>query len=135
MRGQALVRGQCLDFLTFSWHDPFSVFIECATVLFLFYVLVFWPQGMWDLSSPIRDGTVTPCIGRKVLNIGPPRKFLSIWTWFTISHKHTRPICFSVSRPILYCVCVHGTYHACPDAVSALFPAASGCRQPGVSFT
>ena len=22
---------------------------------FFFYVLVFWPQGMWDLSSPTRD--------------------------------------------------------------------------------
>ena len=30
----------------------FKVFTEFVTVLFLFYVLVFWPRGMWDLSSP-----------------------------------------------------------------------------------
>ena len=35
---------------------------------FFFYVLVFWPRGMWDLSSPTRDRTLTPCIGRQSLN-------------------------------------------------------------------
>ena len=24
-------------------------------ILLLFYVLAFWPQGMWDLSSPTTD--------------------------------------------------------------------------------
>ena len=33
----------------------FKVFIEIVAVLLLFYVLVFWLQGMWDLSSLIRD--------------------------------------------------------------------------------
>ena len=33
----------------------FKVFTEFVTILLLFYVLVFWPQGMWDLSSPTRD--------------------------------------------------------------------------------
>ena len=28
----------------------------------------FWPQGMWDISSPTRDQTHTPCIGRQSLN-------------------------------------------------------------------
>ena len=32
------------------------------------YVLVFWPQGMWDLSSLVRDQTGTPCIGKQSLN-------------------------------------------------------------------
>ena len=27
----------------------------------LFYVLCFWPWGMWDLSYPTRDGTGLPC--------------------------------------------------------------------------
>ena len=31
-------------------------------------VLVFWPRGMWDTSSPTRDQTCTPCIGRPSLN-------------------------------------------------------------------
>ena len=33
----------------------FKVFIELVTTLFLFYVLVFWPQAMWDLNSSTRD--------------------------------------------------------------------------------
>ena len=32
-----------------------KVFTEFVTMLLLFYVLVFWPQGMWNLSSPTRD--------------------------------------------------------------------------------
>ena len=40
----------------------FKVFIEFITILLLFYVLVFWPRGMWDLSSPTRDRTRIPCI-------------------------------------------------------------------------
>ena len=47
---------------------PFKVFIEFVTVLLLFYVLVFWLRGMWNLSSPTRDRTCTPCIGRQSLN-------------------------------------------------------------------
>ena len=43
----------------------FKVFIE---FLLLFYVLVFWLRGMWDLSSPTRDRTRTPCIGMRSLN-------------------------------------------------------------------
>ena len=34
---------------------------------FCFYILVFWLRGMWDLSSPTRDRTHTPCIGRRNL--------------------------------------------------------------------
>ena len=30
----------------------FKVFIELVAMLLLFYILAFWPQGMWDLSSP-----------------------------------------------------------------------------------
>ena len=30
----------------------FKVFIEFVTILLLFSVLVFWPQGTWDPSSP-----------------------------------------------------------------------------------
>ena len=33
----------------------YKVFIEFVTILLLFYVLVFWPRDMWDLSSPNRD--------------------------------------------------------------------------------
>ena len=43
-----------------------------VTILLLFYVLVFWRWGMWDLSSLTRDQTHTPCLGRRSLNL--PRK-------------------------------------------------------------
>ena len=32
-----------------------KVFIEFVTILLLFYILVFWSQDMWDLSSLTRD--------------------------------------------------------------------------------
>ena len=46
----------------------FEVFIEFVTIFLLFYVLVFWPQGMWDLRFLTRDQTRTPCIGSRSLN-------------------------------------------------------------------
>ena len=49
-------------------------FIEFVAILLPFYVLVFWPPGMWDLSSPTRNGTLTPCIGSWRLNHWMPRK-------------------------------------------------------------
>ena len=52
-----------------------KVFIELFTILFLFYILVFWLPGMWDLNSLTRDGTLTPCIvGSEVLTTGLPGK-------------------------------------------------------------
>ena len=38
----------------------FKIFIECVTILLLFYVLFFWPQGMRDLSFSTRDPTHIP---------------------------------------------------------------------------
>ena len=51
----------------------FKVFIELVTTLFLFYVLVFWPQGMWDLPSPEIEPVSFALQGR-FLTIGPPGK-------------------------------------------------------------
>ena len=50
------------------WTSFLKVIIECVTVLVLFYVFIFWSPGMWDLSSPTRDWTCTPCSGRLSLN-------------------------------------------------------------------
>ena len=50
---------QCIFFLIWT---IFKVFIE-FTILFLFYVLVFWPHGMQNHSSGTRDQTWTPCFG------------------------------------------------------------------------
>ena len=49
----------------FMW-TIFKVFTEFVTILLLFYILVFWPQGMWDLSSLTRDWT--SCMKGEVLN-------------------------------------------------------------------
>ena len=57
-----------LFFKTSLLWTIFKVFIEFVTILLLFYVLVFWPRGMWDPNSPTQDGTHTPCIGRWSLN-------------------------------------------------------------------
>ena len=37
-----------------------KVFMTFVPILLLFYVLVFWPWGMWNLSSPTRYQTHTP---------------------------------------------------------------------------
>ena len=57
----------------------FKVFIKFVTVLLLFYVLVFWPRGMWDLSSMTRSQTCTPCIGRGGLNHWATREVARIY--------------------------------------------------------
>ena len=66
--------------MVFGWFFPFrfffyvcvwtifKVFIEFVTILLLFYVLVYWPRGVWHLSSLTRDWTCTPCIGRQSFN-------------------------------------------------------------------
>ena len=54
---------------TLMW-TIFKVFIEFVIILFFFFFMFwfFWLQAMWDLSSPTRDRTCTPCIGRQRLN-------------------------------------------------------------------
>ena len=59
----------CITFLKdIFWCGPFLKFLLNVTILLLFYVLVFWPRGMWDLSSLTRDWTRSRCIGRRSLN-------------------------------------------------------------------
>ena len=58
----------CFLFKIFLMWTIFKVFIEFVTILLLFYVLVFWPRGMWGLTSLTRDQTHTPFIGRQSLN-------------------------------------------------------------------
>ena len=70
----------CFKIFFLMW-TIFKVFIEFVTILLLFYVLVFWQRGMWDLSSPTRDQTRIPFIGRWSLNHWTTREvlfFLSI---------------------------------------------------------
>ena len=53
-----------LNFKDLCYVTIFKVFTEFVTRLILFYALVFWLPGMWDLSSLIEDPTHTPCSGR-----------------------------------------------------------------------
>lgn len=49
----------------------FKVFISLFQYYFAYcFVLVLWPQGLWDLSSPIRDQAHTPELEGEVLIIG-----------------------------------------------------------------
>ena len=87
----------------------FKVFIEFITILLLFYVnifyklylqfLVFWLQGMWDLSSLTRDwtridhGCVSTLEG-ELLTSGPRQKS---WGWgldgqFNAKHPAQYPV-------------------------------------------
>ena len=61
----------------------FKVIIEFVTVLLLFYVFVFWLQGVWDLSFLIRDQTHIPCFKRRSLNHWTTREVLYIFLQVT----------------------------------------------------
>ena len=56
----------------------FKVFIGFPTIPFLFYILGFWPRGMWDLISLTRHQALTPSIGRHSLNHQIAREVLSV---------------------------------------------------------
>ena len=57
-------------FVFFFKHGPFfKVFIEFVTILLLFYGLVFWPEGTWELRLPNQgSNSQPPGIGREYLN-------------------------------------------------------------------
>ncbi|XP_057565576.1 microtubule-associated serine/threonine-protein kinase 3 isoform X3 [Hippopotamus amphibius kiboko] len=55
------------------------------------FVLVFWPRGMWDLSSPTRDQTCTPCLGRSSLNQKTAREVLLL-LFLIASHETAREV-------------------------------------------
>ena len=61
----------------------FKVFIEFVTILLLFYVLDFWPWGMWHVACGILAPTpgfepAPPALEGEVLTTGPPGKSLLI---------------------------------------------------------
>ena len=64
----------------------FKAIIEFVTILLLFYILVFWLRGTWDLSSPTRDRTRTaPCIGKRSLNHWTAREVPDLRIFMNIS--------------------------------------------------
>ena len=61
-----------LSFL-FFFLTIFKVFIEFVTILLLFYVLVFWRRGMWDLPGPGLEPVFNALAGG-FLTTAPPGK-------------------------------------------------------------
>ena len=61
-------------FFSYNFLDFFLFLMTIFKVLLnllqycLFYVLVVWLGGMWDLSSITRDITCTPCLGKQSCN-------------------------------------------------------------------
>ena len=61
-------------FFFFLMWTIFKVFYWiCYNIVSVLY-FGFWPQGMWNLSSPARDGNQAPSLEGKVLTPGPPGK-------------------------------------------------------------
>ena len=83
-----------------------KVFIEFVTILFLFYVLVFWLWGMWDLSCLTRNWTFTPCVGRQSLNHWMAREVssLSFNEHLSVNVSESNPACpdLSLSSPTVW---------------------------------
>ena len=77
-----------------------KVFIEFVTTLLLFYVLVFWPPGMWDLISPTRNWTLITCVGRWSLSHWTAREILISQTFNNNILRYYGPI-FQVRTPRL----------------------------------
>ena len=108
----------------------FKVFIECVTILFLFNVLFFKPQGIRNLNSLSRDWTRISCIERWVLSKGPPGMFpisvfftskYSPWLWgvmHTLIH-HCNMEANIVGVVLLKSTCIYYTGY-CDFSVSII---------------
>ena len=58
--------------------------------MLLFYVVVFWLQGMGDLSSLASDRTHTPCIEGEILTTEQPGKSLPISSYTEVDGEGGR---------------------------------------------
>jgi len=66
-----------------------SSYLIFATPFFFFWllqVLIVAPPGMWDPSSPTRDRTRIPCVGRQFLNHWTTEK-VPLCNTFEMSHN------------------------------------------------
>ena len=83
-----------------------KVFIEFVTILFLFYVLVFWLWGTWDLSFLTRNWTFTLCVGRQSLNHWMAREVPSLGfnERLRVNVSESNPACpdLSLSSPTVW---------------------------------
>ena len=85
--------------------------------------LFFWPHGMWDLSSPTRDGTLQ--WKRRVLTTGPPGNSLlylfiplpvchCLCLYTSVSPSPWTHLCFSPSFGLHLCVSPCLSLCVCP---------------------
>ena len=64
-----------LKFFFFFWWRPFSKsYWNCSSIASVFYVLDFWPWGMWDLNSSTGIKPTPPELEREVSTTRPPGK-------------------------------------------------------------
>ena len=68
--------------------------------MLLFYVLVFWPRGMWDLSSLSRNQTCTPCVGRWSLNHWTARDVLGNWLEWGAESRAVEEVVFRLKKKL-----------------------------------
>ena len=60
-----LNKGPCIFLSFFFWCAPFlKPLLDLVQYYFCIMFWFFWLRGMWDLSSPTRDQTHTPCVRR-----------------------------------------------------------------------
>ena len=62
------------DFFFLMWTIFKVFFIEFVLMLFLFYVLVFRPQGIWDPSYQNRGQSCTSCVRTRGLTYWTARE-------------------------------------------------------------
>ena len=103
---------QCLHiFCTWGQTDVLGSFARIYTCVcvcvcvyslqFCMYIYIFWPQGMWNLSSPIRNWTHTLCIGRQSLNHWINREvpyIIYMYNWVSVKQKALFTRFFMVCR-------------------------------------
>ena len=80
----------------FSWCGLFqSLYWICYRIASVLRSGFFWLHGMWDLSSPTRDQTCIPSIGRQSLNHWNDGKILPFW--ILLPHKFHQCSSFAMS--------------------------------------
>ena len=88
------MHARCLTQSGFLFHLCFWlcwVFVAACRNVHVCDALAQLPLSMWDLSSPTRDRTLLPCIGRWILNLWNTREVPPAPAFFGLSKKrHNR---------------------------------------------
>ena len=83
-------------FLFPSLFSFWSLYWICYTIASVVYVLIFWPQDVWDLSSATRDGTHT--LAMEGLTAGLPGKPLSFLFFYSMSYCLLQTLMFDLTQ-------------------------------------